>query len=564
MKLKKILALLLVSGFLLSTFVGCSKKIEGNTSVVNSFGETISDGISDGTSGISASSDEATFDTDSSVTGNVSGNSGTSNNSGASAGNNSAGESTEKMPYYDVTAYGAKKDGSADASAAIQKAIDAAFKNNGGVVYLPAGRYLMKAGVDVHMGVSIRGETPSTKKKWRTVSNLSAASYTYESAGSSWLDAANFAGTWIIVDHGAGNVDAHATFQMQGNASIMGLGFVHKNTAPITNAITKYPPAIGIVNTDKLPFTREGMTVENIMLLNAYIGIAFHAGNGKVLDHEIGTSWESALKSLGRMRVHDITGGCTYRGIILKGLLDTVDIDNVKFGYTNMEKTYATQRAQQCADFEWYRADGSNVSNVFSFGAKYGILTTPAYSHGSSSIRLSKTELIGQYPMYITATGQYEITDCTFTTKNFNNLVTEKDFRALTIIQDETSMHQPAYMVSGVKLVNGVKSASLNDYNLYLVTKRASAPAMVSFYNLTFEGWSPDNTNAVVYYEATGSSYSGYASFYNCTATGGNTGAGRLIQAVNLPKYGAVFSKCNVPQGLIDRSNAGDLVCIQG
>lgn len=564
MKIKRILTLLLVSVFLLSTFVGCNKKIDGNTSVVNSSGETISDGISDGISGISASSDEGTFDTDSSVTGNVSGNSGTSNNSGASASNNSAGESTEKMPYFDVTAYGAKKDGSADASNAIQKAIDAAFKNHGGIVYLPAGRYLMKSGVDVPMGVSVRGETPSTKKKWRAVANLGTKSYSFETAGNSWLDADNFAGTWIIVDHGAGDVDAHPTFQMQGNSNIMGLGFVHKNTAPITTKITVYPPTIGIENTDKLPFTREGMTVENIVLLNAYIGIAFHAGNGKVLDHEIGTSWESTLKSLGRMRVHNVTGGCTYRGIILKGLLDTVDIQNVRFGYTNMEKTYATQRAQQCADFEWYRADGSDVMDIFSFGAKYGILSTPAYNSGSTSMRLSKAELIGQYPVYFSATGQYELTNCTFTTMNFNKLVTEKDFRAMTVIQDTTSVHQPFYLFNNLKLVNNVQSVSVNDYNLYLVTKHAGALAMAVFSNITFEGWSPDSTNAAVYYETTGSGYGGYASFYNCTAKGGNSSTGRLIQCVNVPQGGIQFNKGQFPQGLIDRSNVGDSVWIQG
>jgi hypothetical protein len=32
------------------------------------------------------------------------------------------------------------------------------------------------------------------------------------------------------------------------------------------------------------------------------------------------------------------------------------------------------------------------------------------------------------------------LTDCTFTTMNFNNLVTEKNFRAMTVIQDATSI----------------------------------------------------------------------------------------------------------------------------
>ncbi|MGC4102918.1 glycoside hydrolase family 28 protein [Ferruginibacter sp.] len=44
--------------------------------------------------------------------------------------------------FYDVTKFGAKKDSSAKATAAIKKAIDAASKAGGGTVYFPAGKYL--------------------------------------------------------------------------------------------------------------------------------------------------------------------------------------------------------------------------------------------------------------------------------------------------------------------------------------------------------------------------------------------------------------------------------------
>ncbi len=47
--------------------------------------------------------------------------------------------------WYDVTVYGAKKDSSAKATAAIAKAIAAASKAGGGTVYFPAGKYLTGA-----------------------------------------------------------------------------------------------------------------------------------------------------------------------------------------------------------------------------------------------------------------------------------------------------------------------------------------------------------------------------------------------------------------------------------
>src|SRR5689334_19931876 len=52
------------------------------------------------------------------------------------------GIALQAQSYYDVTKYGAKRDSSAKATAAIAKAIAAAVKAGGGTVYFPAGKYL--------------------------------------------------------------------------------------------------------------------------------------------------------------------------------------------------------------------------------------------------------------------------------------------------------------------------------------------------------------------------------------------------------------------------------------
>ena len=60
---------------------------------------------------------------------------------------------------YDVTneSYGADKTGASDASAAIQKALDDAHVGGGGIVYLPAGYYLLEAPLTVYADTELRG-----------------------------------------------------------------------------------------------------------------------------------------------------------------------------------------------------------------------------------------------------------------------------------------------------------------------------------------------------------------------------------------------------------------------
>lgn len=563
MNAKKYFILLLSACLLIFSVISCKPADKDNSS-----SETFTSGNSaaDSIIEIESESDSGSVIVDSegnviSTPNNKNSSTGRSNTSAGTGSKVSTAPNDTGATYFNVRNYGAKGNGQSDDSGAIQKAINAAVSAGGGIVYMPAGLYLMNSGLDVPMGISLRGTSPSTTKKWRKVSDLGTGTLSFESAGSSWLDASNFKGTWILVNHGAGNVDSHATFELQGNASIYNLGFVHKNTAPVVSKITVYPPAIAIKNVKDNPYTRDGMTIENIMLLNAYIGIGVHAGNGKILDHQNGQ--QADLYSMGRLRVHQVTGGCVFRGIIMKGLLDTIDLQDISFGYTNLEKTYSEKRANECADFEWYRADGSNATNIFSFGARYGILTSPAFTSGSSSMRLSKANLTGQYPIYLTATGQYEIEDCTFTTINFNKLCKENKFQAMTVKQDTTSVHQPFYVFNRLKIVNKIQSSSANDTSLHITTTHGSASAMVMFSNITFTGWSPDNIDPLIYYEAPSTRYNGYASFYNCTVSGGNNSNGMLYKVKNAPAGSLQFINCTLPQALVNNSsNTGNAVWI--
>ena len=64
-----------------------------------------------------------------------------------------------KSTLYVVTdpIWGAAKDGITDDSAAVQKALDAAGKDGGGIVFLPGGEYALRKNISVPGGVELRG-----------------------------------------------------------------------------------------------------------------------------------------------------------------------------------------------------------------------------------------------------------------------------------------------------------------------------------------------------------------------------------------------------------------------
>lgn len=98
--------------------------------------------------------------------------------------------------FYNVTKYGAKKDSSAKATAAIKKAIAAASKAGGGTVYFPAGKYLtgaihlesnitifIDAGAELHFSDDFNDYLPMVESRYEGVDVISFSPlfYAYKS-----------------------------------------------------------------------------------------------------------------------------------------------------------------------------------------------------------------------------------------------------------------------------------------------------------------------------------------------------------------------------------------------
>ncbi|MHB1452965.1 MAG: glycosyl hydrolase family 28-related protein [Saccharofermentanales bacterium] len=550
-RMTSLLALALAVSMII-TMAGC-----GNNKTTPSPSEGDASGNSDGTTA-SASVDGSSVSNagDSSGSDALSGTTGSGSSGGrssVSAGTSSAVPADTLLKeksdiVVNVRDFGAKADAANDDAPAIEKAI-ASIKDVGGTVYLPAGRYRMAKGILVPMGISIVGDKPATKAKWSSITAESPAKQS-EASGSSWISGSNFSGTWIFVDHGKGDKDSAPTFRLQGNTTVENLGFVYPGQAPVVSSVSEYPPAIAVITTVAYKFVRDGMRIANIYLLNPYVGIAVMQYQS-LDDYRVGDNDTQGGKiSTGRLTIQNITGSPLWKGILIKGILDTVDMQQIRFGYSNFNQIFSKFRHNQCIDIEIARADGINLYNSFSIGASYGIKTTTAFT-GASSIRASNLTIKGRIPMSFVS-GMTIFSDVEATMMNYGGFCNSDTYRGIEVLQDVRCVHQPAYLFSNIKVVNAIRSASVSDIGMYISLGKAGN---VSVHHSTFVNANPDSSEPVILlHKNDGSAIS--AHFYDTTFTNASS-SGLLAQASSISSGTLQFTQCIVADNLFNALPAG-------
>ncbi len=139
---------------------------------------------------------------------------------------------------YNAQDYGAKADGTTDATAAIQAAIDAAYANGGGIVYMPGGKYRIDGSITVRERVELRGVLHS---------------FHHTTAGATILE----------IYGGYNNESAAPTFLVKEGGGLSGMTFYYPEQ-PCWNVV----PFPWAVRTDG-----NGCFVTNTSFVNAYRGI---------------------------------------------------------------------------------------------------------------------------------------------------------------------------------------------------------------------------------------------------------------------------------------------------
>ncbi len=149
-----------------------------------------------------------------------------------------------KNTVYNILDYGIIADGVKDTTEAIQKAIDEAAKDGGGIVYFPGGKYRIDGNIIIKSGVEIRGVH-------HTFHTTNAGRSIFEVYG------------------GKGEKHASATFRLESNAGISGVTFYYPEQTGWN--VSAFPWAIQSVG--------EGCWVANTSFVNAYRGIDFYTNN---------------------------------------------------------------------------------------------------------------------------------------------------------------------------------------------------------------------------------------------------------------------------------------------
>lgn len=364
--------------------------------------------------------------------------------------------------YVNVRSYGAKGDAMTNDTSAIRAAVAAAAKS-GKTVFFPVGLYNINESITIPAGVNIEGVTSATNGPWQNLYDGESKGQMYNGKSSSnYFDPDVYAGSWILAANGAGNVDAGATFQLQGDNEVSRIGFVNLMSPPINlPESTPTPPVIG-VDINKLTSTK-GIVIEDISLTNPYYGIAVYQGSLK----NYNTSSKLSGKSSGPITISNIMGAAMYRGISIIGANGKVTIDNVQFNYANYGNPYVKEHWNNCVDIDIAASTNVTITNVLSFGAYTGLQTSSAFSGSPVNVTASNLNLEGERPLVLKASGTQNISNSYFLLTNFADTSTKKQWTAATIQQDSTSSAKAAYNLTGIVFQDGLSVAGHMDITLH-------------------------------------------------------------------------------------------------
>lgn len=242
------------------------------------------------------------------------------------------GAQSGSAPLFRINAceWGAVPDGQTDSTAAIQKALDQAAQQGGGIVELPTGTYCVKGHLVIPANVTLTGVLQTAPTTGR-------------------LDRQGPSGTVLLAYEGRGQENGEAFIRLAGrHATVSGLAIVYPECKPSDVPPVPYPPCIASMDT-------ENVCIQNCLLVNPYEGIR--------------------LVRAHRHLVRNVTGYPIKRGLYVDECYDIGRVENVHFWPFGVayrpDDPYCQWVNLNGVAFEFARTDWHYVINTFCFG--YGV-----------------------------------------------------------------------------------------------------------------------------------------------------------------------------------------------
>ncbi len=229
-----------------------------------------------------------------------------------------------------VRNFGALGDGKTDDTAAFQKALDAAAKVGGGVVYAPLGNYFFAGHLNIPQAVTLAGV-------WQSVP-------AHNGIRDRGRPKPTDDGTTFLITEGAGNENAPPFITLNTNSTLKGvvLYYPRQNVDDIPKP---YPWAIAMRG--------KNPAVLAVEMLNPYNGI-------------------DATKNE-RHLIRDVQGQPIRRGILVDAIYDIGRIENVHFNpWWSMKPKLFRWQMENGEAFIFGKSDWQYVYNTFCFGYNIG------------------------------------------------------------------------------------------------------------------------------------------------------------------------------------------------
>ena len=237
---------------------------------------------------------------------------------------------TAVSEHFNVRSFGAVGDSKTDDTAALQRALDAAGKAGGGIVYTPRGNYFFAGNLNVPKAVTLAGI-------WQSVP-------AHNGIRNRGMPKPTDDGTTFLVTGGAGREDGPAFITLNTNSTLKGVVLYYPQQN-VDDVPKPYPWAIAMRG--------KNPAVLAVEMLNPYNGIDASRNE--------------------RHLIRDVHGQPIRRGIMVDAIYDIGRIENVHFNpWWSMRPKLFKWQMENGEAFIFGRSDWQYVYNTFCFGYKVG------------------------------------------------------------------------------------------------------------------------------------------------------------------------------------------------